>query len=437
VGGIGAVADGIYGLDLNVGDVDNNPDERIALAGTTGFEAPANRRADQITVDGKLLRFSDALPAGLLADPAAAPPFAASGFVLGAPDNYFGGALVAGTAFGQAAGTVAAGNFSGIVPADSVDGTYAGLDAFVLVSAANAPRFPPVAGPDGNLSAAEVMQILRSALEVANKSRAQIRRPLGSQARVTISVVDSDGAILGIVRTRDAPVFGTDVSLQKARTAAFFSRTDAGARLTAGGFGSFVTAVQGFVDPSPLGTALANGVAFSDRAGGNLARPYFPDGDNGSGLTGPLSKPFGTEWSPFNVGLQLDMVAADLLASLGAPAGTLDCNASNAAAGAGIDAARLANGIQIFPGSVPIYKGNTLAGGIGVSGDGIDQDDLIAFLGLHDAGLLLGTVNNAPPAIRADNITVTVAGTPVALRYVQCPFAPFLNSNEQNPCNGK
>ena len=42
---------------------------------------------------------------------------------------------------------------------------------------------------------------------------------------------------------------------------------------------------------------------------------------------------------------------------------------------------RLPNGIQIFPGSVPLYRGSTLIGGIGISGDGIDQDDLVAFYG--------------------------------------------------------
>jgi hypothetical protein len=47
----------------------------------------------------------------------------------------------------------------------------------------------------------------------------------------TISIVDTNGAILGIVRSPDAPIFGTDVSLQKARTAAFFSSARAGALL--------------------------------------------------------------------------------------------------------------------------------------------------------------------------------------------------------------
>src|SRR4030095_13029458 len=117
---------------------------------------------------------------------------------------------------------------------------------------------------------------------------AQIRRPLGSQARVSISLVDTQGAILGIVRTRDAPVFGTDVSLQKARTAAFMSSTTAAAFLgtlpdakylttseTSVGVTraipiiSYVTALSGFLNS---GSVLADGIAYSDRANGNLSR---------------------------------------------------------------------------------------------------------------------------------------------------------------------
>ena len=90
-----------------------------------------------------------------------------------------------------------------------------------------------MAGTDGAmaLTAIEVQSILSEALTIANKSRAQIRQPAGTPSRVSISVVDSNGVILGIVRTRDAPVFGIDVSLQKARTAAFFSSAAAAAAL--------------------------------------------------------------------------------------------------------------------------------------------------------------------------------------------------------------
>jgi hypothetical protein len=96
----------------------------------------------------------------------------------------------------------------------------------------------------------------------------------------------------------------------------------------------------------------------------------------------------------------------------------------------------LENGIQIFPGSVPIYRGNRLIGGIGVSGDGIDQDDMISFLGLHNAGVRIGGIGNAPKDIRADTIVVDLGNANVRLRYVSCPFAPFLDTDQQNVCEG-
>ena len=39
------------------------------------------------------------------------------------------------------------------------------------------------------------------------------------------------------------------------------------------------------------------------------------------------------------------------------------------------------NGIITFPGGVPLYKDGVLVGGIGVSGDGVDQDETVAFAG--------------------------------------------------------
>jgi hypothetical protein len=93
----------------------------------------------------------------------------------------------------------------------------------------------------------------------------------------------------------------------------------------------------------------------------------------------------------------------------------------------------MANGLQIFPGTVPIYRGGTLIGAIGVSGDGVDQDDMIAFLGLQNASQALGgSINQAPATRRAD--TLTPQG--VRLLYVQCPQSPFLNSDQENVCDG-
>jgi uncharacterized protein GlcG (DUF336 family) len=419
VGGVGVISDGIYGIDLDIFDVDQNADELIAVAGARGFDAPANRRADRITADGRTLRFVDS--ENLLANPATAAAFDPGGLV-DVPGFFSPAVVVAGTAFGTPA--------SGVRPDTSP--AFAGLNAFVLVDNGGTPRFPPVAGTDGLLTQAEVTAILAEAIRVANRLRAQIRQPLGSPAQVSISVVDTSGALLGLVRTPDAPVFGTDVSVQKARTALLFSHPNGAADLAAAPAANYVSPPA----TSPIGTYVANmqalipgaltdGIAYSNRAVGNLARPFFPDGINGRG-PGPLSKPFAS-WSPFSTGLSLDLVhdrlVGNLLAPPGAGAGAGNCTAL----------ARARNGIQIFPGSVPIFRAGTLVGAIGISGDGVDQDDLIAFLGLANAGTALATgIANAPPAQRAD--TISVPGG--QLRYVGCPFAPFLDSNASNVCNG-
>lgn len=75
----------------------------------------------------------------------------------------------------------------------------------------------------------------------------------------------------------------------------------------------------------------------------------------------------------------------------------------------------LRNGLQIFAGGIPLYRGSTLIGAIGVSGDGIDQDDLISAGG---ANLF------APPdAIRSDKIFVRG----VRLPFLKFPARPFLD----------
>jgi uncharacterized protein GlcG (DUF336 family) len=443
VGGIGVIADGVYGIDRDIRDRDADTDEIIALAGSFGFEAPADRRADRITVDGKPLRFVDALASDLAADPTAAPAFAAIDGVLGtrvAVAGYATTAIVAGTAFGQPQ--------SGVRPAT---GALAALDAFVVVDAADAPRFAAAPGTDAAavgaaaLTAAEVGQLLASALAVANRARAQIRRPLNTPARVTVSVVDSFGAALGIARGRDAPVFGIDVSLQKARTAAFMSSSGAAADLSAtpsttylgsGETASIAAYVPALRDFLGLPTALADGaIAWSAKATANLARPYFPDGVPDT-PPGPLSKPV-AQWSPFSTGLQLDLVNSALIRHvtfvLGGGSDTPPGSCTELPATAN-GSNRLRNGVQIFSGGVPIYRGSTLVGAIGASGDGVDQDDMTAFLGLHEGAAALGTgLGNAPPAMRAD--TLTPRG--VRLRYAQCPQTPYYASDAQNVCENK
>jgi hypothetical protein len=178
-------------------------------------------------------------------------------------------------------------------------------------------------------------------------------------------------------------------------------------------------------------SAFTGTTAFSVRAIGNISRPYFPDGELGR-PPGPFSRPI-AEFNPFSTGLQSALVEADVKAHVGFILGAQ--NDAPAQCGQGLG--RLANGMQIFPGGVPLYRGSQLVGAIGVSGDGIDQDDMISFLGTHNATARVGGFGNADPALRSDRIVIRTAGREVRLRYVACPFAPFLGSPDQNVCQGK
>jgi len=404
VGGIGIESDGAYRLDRDITDIDQDDEELIAVAGSAGFAAPADIRGDRITADGRTFRFVDS--ESIRSDPARAPAFATLPGALVPVEGFSSAVIRAGTAFGTPA--------SG-VRADT--GAFAASNGWVVVDAANANRFAPRDSTDALLHANEVQAILREGLAIAQRARGQIRRPLGSIAEVSISVVGADGEILGLVRTADAPVFGIDVAVQKARTAMFFSHPLAAAELAANPAAApYVAAMRGFLnDPA----ALTGSIAWTPRAIGNLHRPFYPDGIE-SAPAGPLSKPYAT-WSPFNVGLQLDLVHDQLVRGV---------QGDLAAGCTGIG--KLRNGIQVFPGGVPIYRGAQLVGAVGVSGDGVDQDDMVSLLGVANAARALGTISNAPAAVRADTLVPMGA----RLRYAQCPQSPFNGSAEQNACAG-
>lgn len=434
VGGIGVMGDGDYGFDDNILDVENDLEESIAVAGAQGFMAPGDIRANRIFVDGTALRFTDVVPDTGSSGGSFAAINGTAGTLLPVTGYYDGAGLRAGTIYGTAA--------SGLRPATTTEFALSG--AFILDDGNGNPRYPIRGGTDGGsvaqpLTETEVRAIMEEAFAVLTRARAQIRRPLDSRMQASISVVDTNGEILGIVRSADGPLFGIDVSLQKARTATFFSNPVAGAELIAAGgpVATYVGRVRTFLD-NPA--ALTGTHAFADRSGGNLSRPYFPDGEVGR-PPGPLSVQDSDTFSPFMVGLQTDLV----LQNLGAHVGHVASQGASADTPVGCTLLpdspsgqpRIANGIQIFPGSVPIYRNGVLVGGIGVSGDGIDQDDMVSFLGLHNAGVRLGNgLGNADPAIRADRIEVNVGGAIVRLRYVNCPFAPFLDDPANNVCQG-
>ena len=427
VGGVGVEADGLYTIDRDILDVDDAVEEHVAVAATYGFAAPADIRGDRITADGRTFRFIDS--EATASDPSKAPPLASLSGALEAIDGYAAASIVPGAAFGMAGSGVRAD-----------DGAFAAANGWVLADAHDANRYPPRGAADGSLAAADVQALLAGALDIAHRARGQIRRPLGSSAEVSIAVIDRNGDILGFVRSADAPLFGIDVAVQKARTALFFSDAQAGSLLRAApdaayvGGGSAPIARYADAFESFVGAGTLQGrIAFSARAIGNLHRPYFPDGIEGTG-PGPLSTSI-AQWSPFNVGFQLDLVYNQLVKGVLGDlsqgcAGRLPAGVTTIAPDTGI--AKLRNGAQIFPGGVPIYRpgDRALIGAIGVSGDGVDQDDMVALLGV--AQWANAAHANAPADMRAD----TLAPQGVRLRYAQCPQSPFNGSNDQNVCAG-
>ncbi len=509
VGGIGIESDGVYSVQTNIigGRTFVTNESLIALAAQRSFEPNDDREANKIFVDGRSLRYIDAEETPLASPPAtglAAGPIVPANATLVDVRNFFqaSGGIRAGTPFLMPQ--------SGYMPTSSLGGIAFSGPARMFVNMDMSPYlgqniYDPTADPNnvtptastpnprdsfsptpanGGLTMEEAASLVAGGVGVARRAKALIRRGIQGPGlpfmEVNISVVDLAGNLLAFAGTPDAPVFGSAVSVQKARGTVFFSRqggedpevpTSAAEALMADveppfpalnllfqtqPLGQYVTDVRRFLDPrvstDPLdgtgSSALADGIAFADRTIGNLSRPLFPDGINGNN-NGPLSKPI-SSWSPFNTGAQLDLILNRLLQGLfinqegGANPIVAACTGPTLLA--------MRGGIQIFPGSVAIYKNGKLVGGMGISGDGVDQDDLIAFQGAKEGGILLGgtgtgsagtdangdpLVGNAPRARRSDLIVVPSTSSNDGsgnLRYVNCPANPFVNNSDQNVC---
>ena len=223
---------------------------------------------------------------------------------------------------------------------------------------------PGLIDGEARLTAAEVTNILTLAAQRAAITRAGIRLPGGQAAQVFITIVNNPNAtnvapqVLGTFRTPDATIFSWDVAVQKARTALFYSNTNQ---------------------------------ACSTRTVGFLAQMFYPPGIDGT-LPGPL----------FGMQEQFSLIPQDVLN----PLNGIVFTATNPPLVAVHPA--LPNGLTIFPGGFPLYRNGKLIGAIGVSGDGVDQDDIIA---------AAGTVNLPPPtAIRADQ---------TIFRGTRLPYAKF------------
>lgn len=179
-----------------------------------------------------------------------------------------------------------------------------------------------------SLSRAEVERVISQAVAVAERTRALIRLPLGSRTRMVLAVADTRGEILGLFRMPDATVFSIDVAVAKARNVVWFS--------------------------SPAGKVDLPGVpsdiAITNRTISFASQPLYPPGIDGT-APGPAFQ---------------GLFEADL---------ARPCSQGSQPPGPN------QNGVVFFPGSIPLYRNGRLVGGLGVSGDGVEQDDYVSFVG--------------------------------------------------------
>jgi uncharacterized protein GlcG (DUF336 family) len=143
---------------------------------------------------------------------------------------------------------------------------------------------------------------------------------------MVISVSDLNGNILAIYRMPDATIFSVDVAVTKARNVVYFSG-------------------EGNADLP----GVPPGTAINARTLGYAGQPLFPGGID---FTDP---------GPF-----FDLFLDDLANACSQ--GSQEPNANQ-------------SGIVFFAGSTPLYRNGVLVGGLGVSGDGVDQDDYVTFFG--------------------------------------------------------
>ncbi|MEP7352766.1 MAG: heme-binding protein, partial [Acidobacteriota bacterium] len=248
---------------------------------------------------------------------------------------------------------------NGIAMASAVFGSYFVPPRDAPGIAPEGDLVPPRAGVVGSLTQAEVRQIIDQAIATANLTRAAIRLPLGSRARMAIAVADLDGNILALHRMVDATFFSLDVAVAKSRNVIYFSSNNRA-----------LSDLPGV----PLGTAVTN------RTIGYGGQPFFPVGID-------YSSP-----GPF-----FDLYKRDVANPC--TQGTAPSNARQ-------------SGIVFFPGALPLYKNGVLVGGLGVSGDGVEQDDYVTAAG--------ATGFEAPANIRADQVTIDG----VRLPYLKFPRNP-------------
>lgn len=205
----------------------------------------------------------------------------------------------------------------------------------------------------------------------------------GAAASMVLAVADANGNVLGLYRMHDSTIFSIDVAVAKARNTVYYAGPDL----------QFVDQV----DDDNNGVAdVPKGTAFTNRTFRFLVEPRFPQGVDGSrpGDFSILNETVGgvPVFQTNFLASNRPNVAVHAVENNGGPA-----RASDFRTVLGFDSFHPGtnfrdpknpenqNGIVFFPGSTPVYAGGApgspLVGGFGVSGDGVDQDDVVTFYG--------------------------------------------------------
>lgn len=239
------------------------------------------------------------------------------------------------------------------------------------------------------LSAADVRRVINQGIAQANKTRAQIRLPSVERTRMVFAVTDATGEVLGLYRMPDSTIFSIDVAVAKARNLAYYN------------------------DPAQLMnvdqvSGLPKGVAFTNRTFRYLAHPRFPISVDGTppGPFSILNDPGTDPRTGLSVGAPRPV--SDFTSVMGFDAFNAGTNFHAGTA------PENQNGVVFFPGASGVYKKGKIVGGFGVSGDGVDQDDVVTNSGI--AGYA------APAPVRADKFLV---------RGVRLPYLKFNRNPER------
>ena len=228
------------------------------------------------------------------------------------------------------------------------------------------------------LSAAEVRSIIDDAIAQANSTRAAIRLPLEARACMVLAVADTNGELLGLFRMPDALSDAIDVCPAKSRTSVYTSSP------TIDPVDTLDMPATGDV----LGEAFPPGTAMTNRTLGFGGQPFFPSGIDGT-TPGPFRRVFNKDSG--------EAVHATARAHQ-----------------------RPAERAIFFPGGVPLYRNGVLVGGFGFSGDGVEQDDLVASGGTQ--------------ALPASSRRRTIRADQVFVRGVRLPYLKFNRNPSSMRC---